>query len=284
MRRYSVLAIGLGLLGACSFFQPSAPDPIDQPEASETVEDAMAEVSASSTEPAGPPHIVSTESDVLFATAEFPADLWTIAPKLDAKLRADAEAEFAQMKADALRYQQEDPDFFTPYGLGLDWELLGVAGNFVSLHGFHYFQTGGAHPNFLSTGLIYDRTSGEGVDALDLFKDAELAGEHLVSLIRADIIKQKGERYVEAGIVGADIEAEVAALFSDSGLALNETAFAASSEPDRLGGLNVYFSPYDIGPYAEGAYAVLIPQSAFREFLKPEFLGLFSGEPILLAD
>jgi hypothetical protein len=57
-------------------------------------------------------------------------------------------------------------------------------------------------------------------------------------------------------------------------------ALAASSEPDRFGGLMVYFDPYVVGPYVEGSYTLTIPHEVIREDLRKEFQPLFAGKPV----
>jgi hypothetical protein len=42
----------------------------------------------------------------------------------------------------------------------------------------------------------------------------------------------------------------------------------------------VHFAPYEIGSYAEGAYKAVVPQSVFRDFLKPDYAALFAGGPV----
>jgi hypothetical protein len=41
-------------------------------------------------------------------------------------------------------------------------------------------------------------------------------------------------------------------------------------------GLRVLFAPYDVGPWAEGKYDLLVPAAAVRPLLKPEFAGLLT--------
>jgi hypothetical protein len=50
-------------------------------------------------------------------------------------------------------------------------------------------------------------------------------------------------------------------------------------EEGKLGGLVLHYAPYEIGSYAEGAYHITLPQSGFRDMLKPEYRPLFAGEP-----
>ena len=49
----------------------------------------------------------------------------------------------------------------------------------------------------------------------------------------------------------------------------------------KFGGITVLFSPYDVGPYAEGAYIITVPASELEGKLTPDWSARFGGEPVL---
>ena len=55
---------------------------------------------------------------------------------------------------------------------------------------------------------------------------------------------------------------------------------AGSTVDGHFGGVIVYYAPYAIGSYAEGSYQATIPQTLFREDLRPLFRDLFAGDPV----
>ncbi|GAB5458862.1 MAG: RsiV family protein [Henriciella sp.] len=232
----------------------------------------------------GPPQAVTEETETLFASASFPSGLWKLAPELDSQLREDAQVEFKQMQASASYDYSEDPDYFRAYGIVINWTLLGHSGDLISLAGLHSYDAGGAHPNYQLSGLIYDNATQTPVQVLDLFQDKDQAQARLLKAIRSDILRQKTERYRDNEVATDGLAEEVEGLITDSGEALAAAALAPSKKEDQFGGLYVYFSPYELGAYAEGAYTASIPQTAFRDLLKPQFVDLFSGEPILKTD
>ena len=52
---------------------------------------------------------------------------------------------------------------------------------------------------------------------------------------------------------------------------------APSSEPNKSSGLTFHFSPYMVGPYAEGPLSAFVPWSAFKDHLSAEGAALFGG-------
>ncbi len=281
MLRLAILVTGLVGLSACQFFQPGeTADTVPVEAASDTADTdtIMETASVPSPHPVLEPFIVQ-ESEVMFGEAEFPPELTRIAPTLDSRLRADARAEFAQVEADARQYEEVDPDYFRPYRVGITWELLGAVGDLVSLDAFFYYDTGGAHPNYLIGGLIHQVETAEDLYVMALFEDEAAAEAALYPLLRAEVLRQKKERYTEVGIPLGEAEAEIAQLFDGNSNWFRETALAASTEDGKFGGMTVYFSPYELGTYAEGAYRATIPQAAFRDMLKPDYAPLFGGDP-----
>ena len=47
---------------------------------------------------------------------------------------------------------------------------------------------------------------------------------------------------------------------------------------DRASGMTFHFSPYGIGPYAEGSYTAFVPSSALDPYLTDEAKKIFAGE------
>ncbi len=275
MIRTALASVAVFSLGGCAYLLdvPPAPEVIGEsviaPEPEVQIE----------TKPKLPVRI-EQNSEAAFSSAEFPEQLQVIAPLLDARLRAEARMEFEIIELEAQTYKAADPEYFRPYGLGYTWTLHQSVGDLVSLHGLAYYNTGGAHPNYASLGLIYDRASEQDLDLLDLFSDREAARARLVPLVRAEIVAQKRERYADRGMSDIDIIAEVADSLPDSGAWLAQSALAASDDGEAFGGIEVYFSPYELGSYAEGAYKARVSQAAFRDLLKPEYQAVFAGEPI----
>ncbi|MEO0465535.1 MAG: hypothetical protein AAF216_03245 [Pseudomonadota bacterium] len=204
---------------------------------------------------------VSIDGQILIFDRDFADKLFE-----DAKSETEAFCGFAAEEAGATGMWDLDIDWTaTAAPQGLDQ---------VSLKGGHYEFAGGAHGNFGTYSLIWDRTTDTEVDPARMFVSYEAMIEALLGPVRDTIGAQKSERY------GYEFEAEeIAELLPDTLTWFTRVTLLPSTDPTAFGGLTVHFDPYDIGVYAEGGYTAHIPQALFRDALAPEWAGRFAGAP-----
>ncbi len=62
-------------------------------------------------------------------------------------------------------------------------------------------------------------------------------------------------------------------------LELGPVMLAPSTESGKSAGLTFHYSPYGVGPYAEGPYTVFVPWTDFRQYLSPEGVGDLRRHP-----
>lgn len=139
--------------------------------------------------------------------------------------------------------------------------------------------TGGAHPNTSFAAVLWDKTTDRRIEPLALFRQ----GADLTALDQA-----------LCDAVNAAQQSPARAPFNEDFTPRSgsrcpraiETPFVLepSQTPGRAGGLVFYFAPFTLGPYAEGAYQVVVPQSAFRGLLSPTYAGEFAGAPRRTGD
>ena len=225
-----------------------------------------------------PQHLEVTK-DYFVGSASIDDSLFEIAPDIAAMLVEDARARLEDMDADALAYKEADPDYFIPYSLSIQWTLEAAAGDLISLEGFTAAYSGGAHGNYGTDARIYSLQSGQQVSLRALLTDPAGAMAESLPLILADIAQQRSEK-VGGGASAETFRAETADALSADSILRGELGLVASTEVGTFGGFVVHFAPYEIGSYAEGAYAAVVPQSVFRDFLKPEYAALFAGGPV----
>ena len=58
----------------------------------------------------------------------------------------------------------------------------------------------------------------------------------------------------------------------------------AGSVSGKAAGLTFLIGPYQVGPYAEGAYEVVVPATVFRSMLATAYAGEFAGQPARAGD
>jgi hypothetical protein len=144
-------------------------------------------------------------------------------------------------------------DFIGNYNFSRSAKTLGV-----KLEIYQY--TGGAHGNTIYTTFNYDLADNKMIGLADIFIAQSNYLNIISKLAIADlknILDQDGFADNEWLAAGAGPKAE------------NFSAFMIVPA-----GLEIYFSPYQVAPYAAGAQTIAIPGEKIKEIIRPEYLGL----------
>jgi hypothetical protein len=192
-------------------------------------------------------------------------------------IRNDALNFFAARKAEA----RSTYDEFKKEGVGspmwpwevmIGWDYTAKAGDIISLAGSAYSFSGGAHGNTQFDTHIA-RTNGTVVQVTDMLQGgitpALVIG--ICEALKAEKVKRIGTATVyddPVNCAGPDANVKIEAA---------KLALAPSSETGKFGGIQVYWNPYDVGPYVEGPYEIVVQQEVFAMDLKAEFKSLFGG-------
>jgi len=121
----------------------------------------------------------------------------------------------------------------------------------ISIQGSVYTYTGGAHGNYGDFPVNFCLRNGAAteVNVADLFdarkKWRALLGRHL----RRELIRQEAHYVVEGEVKEADLAKSENFTFSPAGI-------------------EFHFPPYEVGPYAQGAFHVTVPYSILRPVLR----------------
>ncbi len=137
--------------------------------------------------------------------------------------------------------------------------------------------SGGAHPNTVATGLLWDKTEKRRISPADLFAK----GADLSSLERAlcDAVNtaKKARPGAQPVKVGGDT-------WSCPRLKDVAVILAPGDTAGKAGGLTFLLDAYAVGPYVEGAYYLTLPASAFQSLLAPAYAAEFGGKPLKTGD
>jgi hypothetical protein len=158
-----------------------------------------------------------------------------------------------------------------PYGRSIEYAVAAETPRLISLTVTHYENTGGAHPNGSIDGLTWDKATGKVVPTAELFApgaDMTIADRALCVAVRAAKMERTGQAEFSGGEFNGCPPLRSAA-----------ATLAPSTVAGKAGGLTVLFSPYQIGPYAEGAYEITLPLAAIRSVLAPAYAAEFDGAP-----
>lgn len=166
-----------------------------------------------------------------------------------------------------------------PYEQTITYAPAGESARLFSLRETSSQYTGGAHSMYGFSGVIWDKTSDRRIEPATLFR----AGADMASLDRAlcDAINAARTDFVG--------EPSRLTMTETDGWACPraiETPFvlAPSTTTGRAGGLEFLIGPYLVGPFAEGAYRIVVPQAAFRGLLNQAYAGEFAGAPPRVGD
>ncbi len=206
----------------------------------------------------------------------------TIKPQTDlhARIYAEDVRKLRQFMegAQADRTEAGGDEGLPPFEKTVTFDTALETSKLFSLRRVDFDFSGGAHPNTVSTGLLWDKALKRLIGPADLFRkgaDLSVLDQALCSAVNA----AKRARVPDSASVvigGKDFACPLAL----------DTAFvlAAGSVPGKAGGLTFLIGPYQVGPYAEGAYAVTLPVSVFRSLLAPAYADEFAGQPVKAAD
>jgi hypothetical protein len=173
--------------------------------------------------------------------------------------------------------------WFRQYAMEYRFEATAVEGDIISVLQNVYSYTGGAHPNYALKGIVQQKGRPEPVAIGSVVADAAGFGER----VKFHLTDKKLER-AYGDMTREAVSAEVSELLGDDANAGSvwgaNYVLEPSTEAGKFGGISVLFSPYDVGPYAEGAYTVTVPASELAGKLTPEWESRFGGAPVVAED
>ncbi|RZJ05398.1 MAG: DUF3298 domain-containing protein [Brevundimonas sp.] len=154
-------------------------------------------------------------------------------------------------------------------------------GKLFSLKRVDFDYSGGAHPNTLTDGLLWDKALKRRVALADLFgkgTDLTVLDQALCTAINA----AKRARVPDGAVVtlggGGD------KTFSCPRAADTPFVLTAGDTPGKAAGLTFLIGPYQVGPYVEGGYEIAIPATVFRSLLAVAYSSEFGGRLVKAGD
>jgi len=145
-------------------------------------------------------------------------------------------------------------------------------GKLLSLKRVDFDYAGGANPNTLTSGLLWDKALKRRVTLAQLFRtnaDLTALDQALCSAINAA---------KRARAPGAAPIAPGGRPFGCPRVADTAFVLTPGTEPGKAAGLTFLIGPYQVGSRAEGAYEIALPLSAFRALLAVAYADEFAGQ------
>lgn len=240
----------------------------------ETAPDGAAPGAAPVVAPATASAPMSFDSDTPFAKVRLTLpEAIKAQPQLHAALYAK-EVQTLRQFVEGAQGEQAEAGFDEqrpPYEKTVAVTAAGETSGLLSLKRVDFDYSGGAHPNTITTGILWDKTAKAQVPGTALFR----AGADMTALDRAlcaalnTAKKARSPDSAPVTLTGSD--------WSCPRAAATPFVLAGGSEPGKAAGLTFLVGPYQIGPYSDGAYEVALPASTFQSLLAPAWAGQFGG-------
>jgi hypothetical protein len=176
-------------------------------------------------------------------------------PQLVARFRATMDKDKAQLVATAKadKAQRDKQGFpFNAYGSSTDYRTAGASGRLLSLSADVAAYTGGAHGNYGTKGLLWDRWPAKEIQVADLFAAAANM-DRLLTQPWCDALNNAREEKRGEPVGGGGMFDECPKLGE---ISIIPTDKDGNGKFDRL---VLVADPYVAGPYVEGTYEVELP-------------------------
>lgn len=265
MRAVLVLA-SLILVAACGKEEP-APAP--------TASDAaVATAPASEAPPPAEAVNIKTQNPRYSFSYAYPAAAAGI-PALKAQLdneMAKARAELASIAKEGESAAKAEDFEFNPFDQSTKWTVVTDLPGWLSLKRDYYEFTGGAHGNYGTGALLWDKAAGQARDVMTLFVSKAAFDAALRPAFCNALDKQRAERR------GAPVDRTSGDSFDDCLAPSDVTVLLGSSNKQQFNRIGLIADPYAAGPYAEGSYEVTLPVTpALLKAVKPEYRAAFAA-------
>lgn len=284
--RWIAGAAALALIAACGSSDPSTPTP-DAPinvDGADGSNDQAAPVDAESVpamaedEALPKPQIIEIKTDAITAAASIDGAIGAFAPALGARLKNDVEAAFQTAKKIADEEAALGEEFFMPHDYQYEYAKTASVGDLISVEFMEMLFTGGAHPNYIVGGILYDRASGEDIFAPELLTEEGAASmrAHLMDELAKQKLSRMSMTEEDLPLVRQDVEDVFP---QEIDFWFGQVTLIPAVGAETFGGLVVHYSPYEVGSYAEGSYEIMVPASKLADMLAEPYAAMFGGEP-----
>lgn len=252
------------LLAACNRQNPLP--------ANETASDAPA---AKPAEAAAKPFVLDEKNDLIDFHVGWSAEVAAV-PQLADRFRAAMDKNKAELLANAKadKAEREKQGFpFNSYSSSTDYKTAGQSGRLLSLRVDVAAYTGGAHGNYGTKGLLWDRQANKDIDVPGLFAAADNM-DRLLTQPWCDALNKARQEKRGEPVGGGGMFDECPKLGE---ISIIPTDKDGNGRFERLA---LVADPYVAGPYAEGDYEVELPVTGdLAAAIRSEYRESFEVQP-----
>jgi hypothetical protein len=205
-------------------------------------------------QPTTKPFVYDEKNDLIDYHVAWSAEAAAV-PQLVEQFRAAMEKDKAELlkNAQADKAEREKQDFpFNPYSSSTDYKTAGESGRLLSLSIDVAAYTGGAHGNYGTKGLLWDRQAAKEIKVADLFAAAANM-DRLLTQPWCDALNKAREEKRGEPVGGGG-------MFDDCPKLTDISIVPADKNGDgKFDRLTLTADPYVAGPYVEGDYEIELP-------------------------
>jgi Deacetylase PdaC len=228
---------------------------------------------------APPKPIISTKTKAVEVSVAFD-DAIKARPELSANILGEGKRWAERERREADREWQNSPELFRGgqrWTLERDYAVVSVVANrYVSILRTDYTYTGGAHPNTTLETVLWDEQTKKRISIRPFFNDLSDNSRAMIEIQNAVISALTVEKK-ERGTYDPN-DNEWFKSLQPSLFKIGAVVLEPSSELGKSSGLTFHYSPYAVGPYAEGAYTAFVSWRILRPYLTAEGLAIFGGD------
>jgi hypothetical protein len=228
---------------------------------------------------APPKPVISTKTKAVEVSVAFD-DAIKARPELSANILGEGKRWAERERREADREWQNSPELFRGgqrWTLERDYAVVSVVANrYISILRTDYTYTGGAHPNTTLETVLWDEQTKKRISIRPFFNDLSDNSRAMIEIQNAVISALTVEKK-ERGTYDPN-DNEWFKSLQPSLFKIGAVVLEPSGEPGKSSGLTFHYSPYAVGPYAEGAYTAFVSWRILRPYLTAEGLAIFGGD------
>jgi Deacetylase PdaC/Protein of unknown function (DUF3298) len=236
-------------------------------------------VLASLAHAAPPKPVISTKTKAVEVSVAFD-DTIKVRPELAANILGEGKRWAERERREADREWQNSPELFRGgqrWTLERDYAVVSVVSDrYISILRTDYTYTGGAHPNTTLETVLWDEQTKKRISIRPFFNDLSDNSRAMVEIQNAVISSLTAEKKERGTYDPSDNE-----WFKNlqpSLFKIGAVVLEPSTDAGKSSGLTFHYSPYAVGPYAEGSYTAFVPWRILRPYLTAEGLAIFGGD------
>ena len=154
-------------------------------------------------------------------------------------------------------------EYWVPYSTEVVYSPVRIDEKVLSLNGISFSFTGGVHPNSACISANYDLVTGKFLKLEDVLID-KVAADSLCRMILDKLEEMSEECYLYDDYIRT-VDERFGTLFDPTWESTNDWYLSRE-------GLVVYFSPYEIAPYAAGTIEVAFTYEELGGIIQPDFI------------